>query len=67
MPPKLIRLTRVNIRDMDSEVFDRSKVSVAQFKLRTGRRKNLGEWWSEAGQEKQDREEAEELAREKKK
>ena len=43
MPPKLIRLIRVFIRDMDSDVFDRSKVSVAQFRVETGRRKNLGE------------------------
>ena len=57
MPPKLIRLIRVFIRDMDSEVFDRSKVSVAQFRVETGRRKNLGEWWSEAGKEKLSREE----------
>ena len=57
MPPKLIRLIRVFIRDMDSEVFDRSKVSVAQFRVETGRRKNLGEWFSEAGQEKLAREE----------
>ena len=57
MPPKLIRLIRVFIRDMDSEVFDRSKVSVAQFRVETGRRKNLGEWWTEAGQEKLAKEE----------
>ena len=67
MPPKLIRLIRVFIRDMNSDVFDRSKVSVAQFRVETGRRKNLGEWWTEAGQLKLDQEEAEEkLERERK-
>ena len=53
----MLKLIRVFIRDMDSDVFDRSKVSVAQFRVETGRRKNLGEWWSEAGQEKLAREE----------
>ena len=62
----MLKLIRVFIRDMDSDVFDRSKVSVAQFRVETGRRKNLGEWWSEAGQLKLDQEEAEELEREKK-
>ena len=67
MPPKLIRLIRVFIRDMNSDVFDRSKVSVAQFRVETGRRKNLGEWWTEAGQLKLDQEAAaEKLEREKK-
>ena len=66
MPPKLIRLIRVFIRDMDSEVMARAKISCLLFKARTGRRKNLGEWWTEAGQLKLDQEEAEELEREKK-
>jgi len=62
MPPKLIRLIRVFIRDMDSEVMARAKISCLLFKARTGRKKNLGEWFSEAGQEKLEREEQAEKA-----
>ena len=52
--PKLVRFT---VRDMDSDVIAKANISAAKFKLRTGRKKNMGEWWSEAGQEKLDREE----------
>ena len=55
--PKLIRFS---VKDMDSVVIAKSNISRSEFKLRTGRKKNMGEWWSEAGQEKLDREEAEE-------
>ena len=53
----MLKLIRVFIRDMDSEVMARAKISCLLFKARTGRKKNLGEWFSEAGQEKLDREE----------
>jgi len=45
------------IRGVDSDVADGARVSVAQHRLSTGKKKLLGEWWSEAGKEKLDREE----------